>query len=66
MIIDDNSNKCPEQDSNSMDVEMEPANSHSNGACILINQDISTNPTNCLEQNKLGYSQLLLISRFKS
>ncbi|KAH8394752.1 hypothetical protein KR222_004059, partial [Zaprionus bogoriensis] len=33
MIIDDNSNKCPEHDSNSMDVEMEPCNSHSNGAC---------------------------------
>lgn len=32
MIIDDNSNKCPEHDSNSMDVEMEPCNSHSNGA----------------------------------
>ncbi|XP_030564812.1 ran-binding proteins 9/10 homolog isoform X2 [Drosophila novamexicana] len=30
MIIDDNSNKCPEHDSNSMDVEMEPCNSHSN------------------------------------
>ncbi|XP_070134422.1 ran-binding proteins 9/10 homolog [Drosophila bipectinata] len=31
MIVDDNSNKCVEHDSNSMDVEMEPCQSHSNG-----------------------------------
>jgi len=31
MLVDDNSNKCVEHDSNSMDVEMEPCQSHSNG-----------------------------------
>ncbi|KAH8374121.1 hypothetical protein KR200_007833, partial [Drosophila serrata] len=31
MLVDDNSNKCLEHDSNSMDVEMEPCQSHSNG-----------------------------------
>ncbi|ALC40604.1 RanBPM [Drosophila busckii] len=34
MLIDDNSNKCPEHESNSMDVEMEPCNSHSNGDSV--------------------------------
>ncbi|XP_030564826.1 ran-binding proteins 9/10 homolog isoform X4 [Drosophila novamexicana] len=37
MIIDDNSNKCPEHDSNSMDVEMEPCNSHSNDSSSMRN-----------------------------
>ncbi|KAH8292947.1 hypothetical protein KR018_001507, partial [Drosophila ironensis] len=32
MIVDDNSNKCVDHDSNSMDVEMEPCQSHSNGS----------------------------------
>ncbi|KAH8384175.1 hypothetical protein KR200_007153 [Drosophila serrata] len=31
MLVDDNSNKCLEHDRNSMDVEMEPCQSHSNG-----------------------------------
>ncbi|XP_016929635.3 ran-binding proteins 9/10 homolog isoform X1 [Drosophila suzukii] len=31
MLVDDNSNKCVDHDSNSMDVEMEPCQSHSNG-----------------------------------
>ncbi|KAH8266259.1 hypothetical protein KR038_002927, partial [Drosophila bunnanda] len=31
MLVDDNSNKCVEHDSNSMDVEMEACQSHSNG-----------------------------------
>ncbi|XP_033247197.1 ran-binding proteins 9/10 homolog isoform X2 [Drosophila miranda] len=32
MVMDDNSNKCAEHDTNSMDVEMEPCQSHSNGS----------------------------------
>ncbi|XP_017006066.2 ran-binding proteins 9/10 homolog isoform X2 [Drosophila takahashii] len=31
MLVDDNSNKCVDHDSNSMDVEMEPCQSHANG-----------------------------------
>ncbi|XP_017146372.2 ran-binding proteins 9/10 homolog isoform X2 [Drosophila miranda] len=32
MVIDENSNKCAEHDTNSTDVEMEPCQSHSNGS----------------------------------
>ncbi|BFG04061.1 ran-binding proteins 9/10 homolog [Drosophila madeirensis] len=31
LVMDDNSNKCADHDTNSMDVEMEPCQSHSNG-----------------------------------
>ncbi|XP_017053970.1 ran-binding proteins 9/10 homolog isoform X2 [Drosophila ficusphila] len=41
MMVDDNSNKCVEHDSNSMDVEMEPCQSHSNGADSCSNGNAS-------------------------
>uniref|UniRef100_A0A6P4FAH3 Ran-binding proteins 9/10 homolog isoform X1 n=1 Tax=Drosophila rhopaloa TaxID=1041015 RepID=A0A6P4FAH3_DRORH len=41
MMVDDNSNKCVEHDSNSMDVEMEPCQSHSNGGDSCSNGNAS-------------------------
>ncbi|XP_017133140.1 ran-binding proteins 9/10 homolog isoform X2 [Drosophila elegans] len=41
MMVDDNSNKCMEHDSNSMDVEMEPCQSHSNGGDSCSNGNAS-------------------------
>ncbi|KAL7736239.1 hypothetical protein ACLKA6_002917 [Drosophila palustris] len=51
MIIDDNSNKCPEHDSNSMDVEMEPCNSHSNGdSCSNGNANAARNSLDAIDE----------------
>ncbi|XP_017865139.1 PREDICTED: ran-binding proteins 9/10 homolog [Drosophila arizonae] len=51
MIIDDNSNKCPEHDSNSMDVEMEPCNSHSNGdSCSNGNASVARNSLDAIDE----------------
>ncbi|XP_060651484.1 ran-binding proteins 9/10 homolog [Drosophila nasuta] len=51
MIIDDNSNKCPEHDSNSMDVEMEPCNSHSNGdSCSNGNANVARNSLDAIDE----------------
>ncbi|KAH8367114.1 hypothetical protein KR084_001022, partial [Drosophila pseudotakahashii] len=41
MLVDDNSNKCVDHDSNSMDVEMEPCQSHSNGGDSCSNGNAS-------------------------
>ncbi|XP_030375735.1 ran-binding proteins 9/10 homolog isoform X2 [Scaptodrosophila lebanonensis] len=51
MIIDDNSNKCLEHDSNSMDVEMEPCNSHVNGdTCSNGNASAARNPLDAIDE----------------
>ncbi|KAH8401086.1 hypothetical protein KR009_003007, partial [Drosophila setifemur] len=41
VLVDDNSNKCAEHDSNSMDVEMETCQSHSNGGDSCSNGNAS-------------------------